>query len=1126
MKRKILFLLVIILSLLWIPKVGASNKYNLVKETYENIYYVQNGMPDHYGSDSQFKFTLNGTTAFCMDPIAPITKYEYDGVQLSSTSYDRETQDYLNKIIYYGYDYPNHQNERYYMATQALIWERISNYLIEFYTERYGYGEYIDVSNEKNEIISLINNHDYVLSFANKTYNYDLIDYLEFKDDNLNNFEISESSWDNITIEDNKLKLFNLQNFVGTINIKLKKKMYRNDNPMYYYEDGTQSMITGGKLGDIETSFSIKVNGAKIKINKVASNSMLPIKNANIKFNIINTKTNEYVYVNGTKDIPINTEGYLITNPIPYGEYNVVEVETDEQYQLNETPSLITVNQDTINEDNIYEINFYNDLKKGNINIVKIDKDSKNPIPRVEFELYALNDIRTNDGILHYSRNQLIENGMTDENGLLTFGNLIYGDYYIKELNPIEGYIKDNNLYEIYLRNQNYNIIVENELEKGSIVIQKYGQIIDNDANEYKLKELENVEYKLIANEDIISPVGTIYYKKGDTVSIKNTDKNGIINFSDLILGDYCFIETKTLDGYQLDENLNCYDLKIYYGINIEKINYLKRGSLKINKLDKDSKLPIKNSNIQFQIKNLDTNQYIYINDNKELEVNEEGYLIINDLLYGRYEITEVFTNSIYELNNKPLIIEINDKTLNKENIIEVNFYNKRKNGSIDIIKKGEKFNFKTGTYNFANLSNIEFTLYANEDIFVGDLGIIYTKGDIVDIRMTNSKGEIKFNNLVLGQYCIKETKQLDNYILDDNSYCFNLLENNNEKVELINYLKKGNLKLNKLDQDSKLPIKNSNIQFQIKNLGTNRYIYIDGSKNLTISDEGYLIINNLPYGTYEIKEISTTDDYLLNKETKIIELNDTTIENNTLEINFFNKKKHGQIIINKRGEIYNYKTKKYSYKSLDNIEFTLIANEDIITSDGVKHYNKDDIIMINTTNIDGNLIFDNLILGKYCLIETKTKDGYIIDENKYCFDLLEKNSQDITLTNYLKKGNLKIIKIDSSTKEPIKNVTFEFYNDNNYIGKYKTDANGIIELKDIPALTYQIKEIKTPKNYILSDEVYTIDLNKSNEIIIENTKKIILPNTKKNDYTIVISGLIIMTGLVLYKYDSKKEKN
>ncbi len=1111
-------------SLFCIPKVRADSKYNLVKETYDNAYYVQNGMPDHYGSDAQFKYTINGKIAFCMDPISAITKYEYYGIPLSGATYDFETQDYLNKIIYYGYDYYGHQTPNYYMATQALIWERISPYLIEFYTERYGYGNYIDVSMEKNEIIRLVNNHNSLPYFANHTYNYNPTNYLEFEDEILNDFEIVDSNWQNILIEDNKLKIKDLDNFVGTINIKLKKKMYRDDFPMYYYEDGTQPLITGGRPNDIETNFSIKIDGAKIKVNKIDKESNLPIKDSNIKFNIIETSTGEYIYVNGTKDIPINSDGYLITESLPYGEYKITEIMTNEEYELNQEEAIISVNKDTVNENNIYELNFFNTLKKGKLIITKVDKDSREPLSGIEFGLYATVNITTSDGTIHYTKGQLISSGITGDNGILTFDNLVYGHYYIKELNSIDGYIKDNDTYTVHINSPTYNMLFINELEKGSININKLGEFFNQDTLSYELKPLANVEFKLIANEDIIAPEGTIYYKKGDIVSVKKTNELGMLEFNDLVLGDYCFIETKTLDDYMIDSSEHCYDLKIYHGISIDHRNYLKRGTLKINKLDKESNLPIKNSNIKFNIKNIETDQYILVDNEKDLVINNEGYLIIDNLPYGTYEITEINDNPIYEVNNQPLKIKINEETINNENLVETTFYNKLKKGKISIIKKGEKFNFKTLESTFTLLSDIEFTLIANEDILTGDLGKIYSKGDIISIKKSNSTGKLEFDNLILGSYCIKETNTLNNYILDENIYCFNLLENENQQLELINYLKKGTLKLNKLDSISNLPIKNSNIKFNIKNLDSNRYIYIDGNKDLMINEEGYLIIDNLPYGTYEIKEISTTNEYLLNKDSLIIEISDSKTENNTIEINFYNELKRGQIIVNKKGEIFNYEKLKYSYEYLSNVEFILKAEQDIITKDGVKHYSKGDIVSTAKTDDRGQIIFDNLILGNYCLIENKTKEDYILDTNTYCFNLNEKEKQQIELINYLPKNNLKIKKVDSYTKEPISDVTFEIYYHDISLGKFKTDKNGIIELKNIPTSIYKIQEIKTKNNYILDNKTHQIDLKINQEITIENQKKINLPNTKLNDYSLSILGSIMLIGLILYGYSYKKK--
>lgn len=1003
-KKFLLPLITFLLFFFGLQRVNA-DRYTLVKDNYQNIYYVQNGLPEHYGSDIQFKFTLNGKIAFCLDPKLSIKHYEYFGIPLTDTTYDLDTQDYLNKVIYYGYDYPNHQNERYYMATQALIWEKVSNYLIEFYTERYGYGTYIDVSNEKKEILNLINNHNKLPYFSNNEYSYNLTDYIEFEDEVLNNFEISSTTWNDTYIENNKLIIKNLDNYVGNIRISLKKKSYRNDIATYYFEDGTQPLITGGNPNDVYSNLSINIKGAKIRINKLDKDSNLPIKNKNIEFNIINLDTGNYIYINGEKNLKINDEGYLITDMIPFGRYKITEVKSGDDYYLNENSVEILVNDDTISN-NIYEFNFYNEVKKGNIKILKVDNESKRVLNGVKFGLFANEDILSNN-LIYYKKDQLIAEQVTNSDGIAIFNNLLYGKYYIKELEYLNGYKKNDNKYDVDLNINEYYLEIENVLEKGSIKLEKFGEIFNYKTGISGFKKLENIEYRLYANDDIITGDGIIHYKKGDIVSIKRTNSSGIVTFDDLILGNYCITENKTLPTYIIDNNSYCFNLYDTKDIYYEHKNYLKKGNLKITKLDLDSKLPIKNNNIVFNIKNLSTNRYIYINNTKDLKLNNDGYLYIENIPFGEYLISEIKTLPTYELNKNDKKIFINEDTIDKNlNYVNQYFYNQKKLGSISILKQ----DYNTKKF----IPNVEFTLYAMEDIITPDNVKHYSKGDVVSKKLTDQHGLISFNNLILGKYYIKETKTNNDYIIDVNEYSFDLTKNDKNNIVIKNKLKRKSISLKKY------------------------------------------------------------------------------------------------------GEVFNYKTLTYNFEPLSNIEFMLYAKEDIISSDSTLHYKKGDTVSTKKTDDLGQIKFDDLILGKYCLIEKKTKNDYILDENEYCFDLNENENTNITLYNYLKKSDLIIKKFDASTGDILKNVYFEIFNNDGSLGIYETDDFGLIKLENLPLTKYKIKEIKTNEDYILDTKVKIIDLNKQNEIIIKNNKKVKLPNTLNNDYSSLILILIFSIGLIL----------
>lgn len=104
---------------------------------------------------------------------------------------------------------------------------------------------------------------------------------------------------------------------------------------------------------------------------------------------------------------------------------------------------------------------------------------------------------------------------------------------------------------------------------------------------------------------------------------------------------------------------------------------------------------------------------------------------------------------------------------------------------------------------------------------------------------------------------------------------------------------------------------------------------------------------------------------------------------------------------------------------------------------------------------------------------------------------------------------NLKIIKIDSKTKNPLSNVTFEITKeDGETIGEYTTDEKGEIELNNLAPGLIKIKEIKVDEKYILDSQEreITLEWGKTSSIEIENEKikgKIKIIKTSKDDNSI-----------------------
>lgn len=186
-----------------------------------------------------------------------------------------------------------------------------------------------------------------------------------------------------------------------------------------------------------------------------------------------------------------------------------------------------------------------------------------------------------------------------------------------------------------------------------------------------------------------------------------------------------------------------------------------------------------------------------------------------------------------------------------------------------------------------------------------------------------------------------------------------------------------------------------------------------------------------------------------------------------------------------------NIKIKKYG----EAIDGDKISLEGVLFAlfDENKNYIKE-----TTTDKDGKAIFNNLSKGKYFIKEVSNDGKFVLDDNYYEVTLkVNENNRIIDvfleLENKLKRGNLKIKKIDFDTKIPIKDTEFIIMKDEKIIYQGRTNVDGIIELNDLVYGIYKIKEVMASNGYLLNEMIYEVkidDENKDVYIEIENELK------------------------------------
>ena len=210
------------------------------------------------------------------------------------------------------------------------------------------------------------------------------------------------------------------------------------------------------------------------------------------------------------------------------GNYKLKEIITNEWYNLaDETDLQIKWNETT-------EKTIEDELKKGQIRIIKVDKENHNvKLQNVVFEVLDEHD-------------NVLEKITTNEEGeAITKQYTLrdYGKIRLKEVETNELYELNNEIKEIVLEeNQIKDIVFENEKIKGKVKIIKKTSDKSDITGLEKGAVLEGVKFE-------------IYNENGELVDSVITDSEGIAISKDLERGKYKVKEVETNQWYLLDKS-------------------------------------------------------------------------------------------------------------------------------------------------------------------------------------------------------------------------------------------------------------------------------------------------------------------------------------------------------------------------------------------------------------------------------------------------------------------------------------------------------------------------------------------------------------------------------------------
>lgn len=290
---------------------------------------------------------------------------------------------------------------------------------------------------------------------------------------------------------------------------------------------------------------------------------------------------------------------------LPVGfKWYAKEIATDAHYILSDTKyefdteykgQDIKVIDIKINNDKAIE----NNLIYGSVKGLKIDRETQEVIKGATFGLFK-------SDTTEFSEDKAILTAITDENGVFVFNNIPYGEYLIKEINPADGYLDNQDVFTVIIKDneQVVELTAINdkvpELKTTATVTGKKeviakGEITIKDTVEYK-HLVPNTEYVIkgtlmdkstgkpfmVKGKEVTSTVKFVPDKANGKVEVTFTfDGSAIKKDTELVV-----FETLSRDGVELTTHADIDDKGQTVTIKVPELENPKTGDERnINKI-------------------------------------------------------------------------------------------------------------------------------------------------------------------------------------------------------------------------------------------------------------------------------------------------------------------------------------------------------------------------------------------------------------------------------------------------------------------------------------------------------------------------------------------------------------
>lgn len=721
---------------------------------------------------------------------------------------------------------------------------------------------------------------------------------------------------------------------------------------------------------------------------------------------------------------------------------------------------------------------------KGQVTLKKIDVETQAFLPQGDakltgavYGLYAKEDIQKPDGTgVLYKSGSLIQEKTIGDSGEIQFEDLYLGAMAVREISSPEGYLSDPNEYDATLTAESpeKEVIVKAVTSKEQVMKQAFQIIkVTEDGEQTETDLVKGAEFTIYlisslskVKDGSLKPAnGSVYtaedftaydfagekpavtYEIGKPVEVPTlvTDEKGYAKSVELPYGTYICVETKTpanlkqVNPFVVTINQDSREPQQWRVFDDRPFDFL----LKIVKKDAQTNQPVLKNSATYKVYDCEKEEYVeqviqYPEKGKisEFTTNSQGFLVLPQALKaGHYRIEEISAPDSYVRQGYEQNLTDGDAVISPLEITDSGIYKDSPKEGIELVINTDtphQIDPDTGGY------IVEVIQYNDEQ--VGSLTLHKVGEQLKDI-----KGESVLEK-VAGFFSDLKDKvtgeEPDNTGIKQE---FVYEEDSVEGAVFELHAKDTIYSLDNAVDESGNPV----IRYQKDDLVA----------TLTTDADGTSVVNNLPLGSYYLKETKAGEHFVLNTEQKEFTLTatDDTAAVVYESITYKNERQKVEISIHKKDSV--------SGEALEGVLFDLYAGEDILSAQGEVLLPKDTLIETKATGEDGKLTFDSqLYHGKY-YVKEQHLPGYLPNEEVWEFEAVYNNQNEnvVLFTEEVENQPTEshFTKTDMTTGKELEGATLQI------IDSKKNVVEEWISTKE-PHIVYRLPE----GDYVLHEEL------------------------------------------------------